>query len=159
MRKLWPLALLLAACGAQDVGAGLDPLRLTATSLPPAYLGEPYSASLAAEGGVRPYSFTLDGKLPEGLSFQGGRLFGVPKEKGSFPLLLTVEDAAKNSRAQRLTLTVSDPPPPRLALVLPRPRWRAPSSSSPGWRAGRRWASRWRCASPTSSPTSQASKP
>ena len=119
MRKLWPLALLLAACGAQDVGAGLDPLRLTATSLPPAYLGEPYSASLAAEGGVRPYSFTLDGKLPEGLSFQGGRLFGVPKEKGSFPLLLTVEDAAKNSRAQRLTLTVSDPPPPRLALVLP----------------------------------------
>ena len=104
MRKLWPLALLLAACGAQDVGAGLDPLRLTATSLPPAY---------------RPYSFTLDGKPPEGLSFQGGRLFGVPKEKGSFPLLLTVEDAAKNSRAQRLTLTVSDPPPPRLALVLP----------------------------------------
>ena len=94
MRKLWPLALLLAACGAQDVGAGLDPLRLTATSLPPAYLGEPYSASLAAEGGVRPYSFTLDGKLPEGLSFQGGRLFGVPKEKGSFPLLLTVEEEA-----------------------------------------------------------------
>ena len=30
-----------------------------------------------------------------------------------------MEDAAKNSRAQRLTLTVSDPPPPRLALVLP----------------------------------------
>ena len=106
MRKLWPLALLLAACGAQDVGAGLDPLRLTATSLPPAYLGEPYSASLAAEGGVRPYSFTLDGKLPEGLSFQWWRLFGVPKEKGSFPLLLTVEDAAKNSRAKRITLSL-----------------------------------------------------
>ncbi|SDF16537.1 hypothetical protein SAMN04488243_1295 [Thermus arciformis] len=118
MRKLWPLALLLAACGAQDVGT-VDPLRLTATGLPPAYLGEPYSASLAAEGGVRPYRFSLDGKLPEGLAFQGGRISGVPKEKGSFPLVLTVEDAAKNSRAQKLTLTVSDPPPPRLALVLP----------------------------------------
>ncbi|BAW01648.1 Ig family protein [Thermus thermophilus] len=118
MRKLWPLALLLAACGAQDVGT-VDPLRLTATGLPPAYLGEPYAAAFSAEGGVRPYRFSLDGKLPEGLAFQGGRISGVPKEKGSFPLVLTVEDAAKNSRAQKLTLTVSDPPPPRLALVLP----------------------------------------
>jgi hypothetical protein len=119
MRKLWPLALLLAACGAQDVGGGLDPLRLTATALPPAYLGEPYQAVFSAEGGVRPYSFGLDGKLPQGLTFQGGRLSGVPKEKGSFALILTVEDAAKNSRVQKLTLTVSDPPPPRLTLVLP----------------------------------------
>ncbi|MDM7324844.1 MAG: hypothetical protein P3W93_007665, partial [Thermus sp.] len=30
-----------------------------------------------------------------------------------------VEDGAKNSRVQWLTLTVSDPPPPRLALVAP----------------------------------------
>ncbi len=119
MRKLWLLALLLAACGTQDVGTGLDPLRLTATTLPPAYLGEPYQAAFSAEGGVRPYSFGLEGKLPQGLAFQGGRLSGVPKEKGQFPLILTVEDGAKNSRVQRLTLTVSDPPPPRLTLVLP----------------------------------------
>ena len=50
----------------------------------------------------------------------------MPKEKGSFPLLLTVEDAAKNSRAQRLTLTVSDPPPPRLTLVAPQAQVEAP---------------------------------
>ncbi len=118
MRKLWPLALLLAACGAQDVGRAWTPCA----SPPPAFPGlpgEPYQATFSAEGGVRPYSFGLDGKLPEGLSFQGGRLSGVPKEKGSFPLIITVEDGAKNSRAQRLTLTVSDPPPPRLTLVLP----------------------------------------
>ena len=120
MRKLWPLFLLLAACGTQDpTGAGMEPLRLTSTNLPPAYLGESYSVAFSAEGGVRPYSFSLDGKLPQGLSFQGGRLSGVPKEKGTFPLTLTVEDGAKNSRAQRLTLTVSDPPPPRLTLVAP----------------------------------------
>ncbi|WP_022797319.1 putative Ig domain-containing protein [Thermus islandicus] len=120
MRKLWPLALLLAACGTQDpTGAGTEPLRLTASSLPPAYLGEAYQAVFSAEGGLRPYAFSLEGKLPQGLTFQGGRISGVPREKGSFSLVLTVEDAAKNSRAQKLTLTVSDPPPPRLTLVLP----------------------------------------
>ncbi|GAB5602760.1 putative Ig domain-containing protein [Thermus sp. FJN-A] len=120
MRKLWPLVLFLAACGTQDpTGVGTEPLRLTATSLPPAYLGESYAYAFSAEGGVRPYSFALEGKLPQGLAFQGGRISGVPREKGQFALILTVEDGAKNSRAQRLTLTVSDPPPPRLSLVAP----------------------------------------
>jgi hypothetical protein len=120
MRKLWPLALLLAACGTQDpAGVGMEPLRLTASSLPPAYLGESYAHAFSAEGGVRPYSFALEGRLPQGLAFQGGRLSGVPKEKGQFPLILTVEDGVKNSRSTRLTLTVSDPPPPRLTLVQP----------------------------------------
>lgn len=118
MRKLWPLLLLLPACGTQDLG-GTEALRVTASTLPPAYLGEAYSFAFSAEGGVRPYAFSLEGRLPEGLAFQGGRLSGTPKEKGQFPLILTVEDAAKNSRAQKLTLTVGDPPPPRLALVLP----------------------------------------
>jgi len=120
MRRLWPLALLLAACGTQDpAGVGVEPLRLTASRLPPAYLGENYTHAFSAEGGVRPYSFALEGKLPQGLTFQGGRLSGVPKEKGQFPLILTVEDGAKNSRSTRLALTVSDPPPPRLTLVQP----------------------------------------
>ncbi|WP_243091189.1 putative Ig domain-containing protein [Thermus neutrinimicus] len=120
MRKLWPLVFLLAACGTQDpTGAGMEPLRLTSTTLPPAYLGEDYAATFSAEGGVRPYTFSLEGKLPQGLAFQGGRISGVPREKGQFPLTLTVEDGAKNSRVQRLTLTVSDPPPPRLTLVAP----------------------------------------
>lgn len=119
MRKLWPL-LLLAACGTQDpTGVGMEPLRLTNTNLPPAYLGEAYTASFSAEGGVRPYAFSLEGQLPQGLAFQGGRITGTPREKGQFPLTLTVEDGAKNSRVQRLTLTVSDPPPPRLTLVAP----------------------------------------
>ncbi|WP_279165460.1 putative Ig domain-containing protein [Thermus scotoductus] len=120
MRKLWPLFLLLAACGTQDpAGTGMEPLRLTSTSLPPAYLGEPYQALFSAEGGLRPYAFSLEGRLPQGLTFQGGRITGTPREKGQFPLTLTVEDGAKNSRVQRLTLTVSDPPPPRLTLVAP----------------------------------------
>jgi len=120
MRKLWPLLLLLAACGTQDpTGVGVEPLRLTASSLPPAYLGENYAYAFSAEGGVRPYTFSLEGRLPQGLTFQGGRISGVPREKGQFPLILTVEDGIKNSRSGRLTLTVSDPPPPRLTLVQP----------------------------------------
>ncbi|MGQ9735747.1 MAG: putative Ig domain-containing protein [Thermaceae bacterium] len=116
MRVVW-LLLLLAACGSQDLSL-TEPLRLS-TALPPAYLGEAYGAQVVAEGGVRPYTYTLEGRLPEGISFSGGRFTGIPKEKGSFPLTLTVEDGAKNSRVQKLTLVVQDPPPPRLVLVLP----------------------------------------
>ncbi len=124
MRQAWPL-LLLAGCGSQDL-AGQEPLRLTQASPPPAYLGEPYAYAFAAEGGVRPYTFSLDGPLPEGLTFQGGRLSGTPRAKGSFTLILTVEDGAKNSRSQRLTLQVTDPPPPRLTLLLPQAQVEGP---------------------------------
>ncbi len=114
---LWFLA--LAGCGSQELATPTEPLRLIQASPPPAYLGESYTYAFAAEGGVRPYAFSLEGRLPQGLGFQGGRLTGTPREKGEFPLILTVEDGAKNSRAQRITLRVQDPPPPRLNLVLP----------------------------------------
>ncbi len=110
-------ATLLAACGTEG-GPG-EPLRLLTSRPPAAYLGERYQASFPASGGVRPYDYKLQGKLPKGLSFANGKLIGTPREKGSFKLSLVVSDAAMSSRSASFVLRVSDPPPPRLLAKLP----------------------------------------
>src|SRR3546814_1655577 len=48
--------------------------------------GVAYSQVFAASGGAAPYSYTLTGTLPAGLSFDiaSGTLSGVPAEQGSF---------------------------------------------------------------------------
>ncbi len=115
----------LAGCGTSDGGPG-EPLRLAVRSLPPAYIGERYEAKLPASGGVRPYSFELEGKLPKGLRFASGRISGVPQEKGSFKITVVVNDAALSSRSVPLTLKVSDPPPPKLTAKLPASETDAP---------------------------------
>lgn len=112
------LSLLLFACGSDQTTLPGEPLKLNGT-LPAAIIGQSYTANVIAEGGIRPYSFFLDGKLPQGVNFNQGRFSGVPREKGSFSLTLTVEDANLSSRLLRLTLTVSDPPPPVLRLTQP----------------------------------------
>ena len=121
MRKLWwMLVLVLAACGT-DQGLPAEPLRVQSGALPPAYLGEPYEATLEVSGGLRPYEVTLErGKLPKGLRFIGGRIYGVPQEKGSFKLTVVVKDAGLSSVTRTVELSVGDPPPPRLDLALPK---------------------------------------
>ncbi len=120
MRRFWGLGLLLlvlAACGT-DQGLPAEPLRLE-TKLPPAYLGEPYRTDLLAAGGVRPYDYALKGGLPPGLRFAGGRIEGIPKQKGTYRFEVTVRDAALGAVTKTLALTVGDPPPPRFEQVLP----------------------------------------
>ncbi len=121
MRKLWwVLVLLLAACGT-DQGPAAEPLRLLSGTLPPAYLGERYEATLEVAGGLRPYEVTLErGKLPKGLRFFGGRITGVPQEKGSFKLTVVVKDAGLSAVTRTVTLSVGDPPPPKFTLALPK---------------------------------------
>ncbi|ADR35536.1 Ig family protein [Oceanithermus profundus DSM 14977] len=118
-------ALLLAACGTSEGGAG-EPLRITVRSAPPAYIGERYEAKFPASGGVRPYRYELEGKLPQGLNFTNGRLSGIPREKGSFKVTVVVTDAALSSRSASFTLAVKDPPPPALRIKIPESETDAP---------------------------------
>ncbi|WP_174720053.1 Ig domain-containing protein, partial [Meiothermus sp. PNK-Is4] len=111
------LSLVLAACGT-DQGGSKQPLNIN-TSLPPAYVGDPYNATFTADGGVQPYTFKLEGSLPKGLTFNRTGLSGIPQEKGNYKLRLIIEDANLSKTYKDLTLVVSDPPPPRLTLVQP----------------------------------------
>lgn len=113
------LGILLAACGSDGQSdQSRQPLRLT-LRFETGYVDEPYNTTLTADGGVRPYRFTLEGNLPKGLSYSNGRISGTPQEKGSFELIVSVEDANLSNRTQKVTLVIGETPPPRLDQVFP----------------------------------------
>src|SRR3546814_5655895 len=75
-----------------------------------------YSQVFAASGGAAPYSYTLTGTLPAGLSFDiaSRTLSGVPAEQGSFPISVVATDrspgpGAPYSISSNYTLQVTAP--------------------------------------------------
>jgi large repetitive protein len=83
-------------------------------------VGRPLQISIDAKGGAPGYSWKLSGKLPAKTGFTGDKgngststLQGVPAEAGTFPIVLTVTDAAGASAEVKLTLTVA----PRLQIA------------------------------------------
>lgn len=124
---LFVLSTGLLSCGSdnQNTQQSREPLRLN-LNLSPAYIDDPYNVQLAADGGVRPYRYIMDGNLPKGLSYADGRISGTPQEKGSYELTFTVEDSNLSSRFQKATLTVGDTPPPQLELKYPLAEMDAP---------------------------------
>lgn len=113
------LSILFASCGSDNQNdQNRQPLRLT-LRFDTGYVDEPYNTTLTADGGIRPYKFSLEGNLPKGLSYNSGRISGTPQEKGSFELIVSVEDANLSNRTQKVTLTIGETPPPRLDQVFP----------------------------------------
>ncbi len=88
-------------------------LGITTGSLPAGTAGQPYAASLAATGGVAPYSWTVSsGSLPAGLTLNQatGAITGTPASSGSSPVGVTVTDSSSptpGSVSQTYTLTVN----------------------------------------------------
>ena len=67
-------------------------LSLTNT-LPNGTVGVPYSALIGATGGVTPYSCSITGALPAGLSLTGCTVSGTPTTQGSSPITVKVTDS------------------------------------------------------------------
>ena len=85
-------------------------------------VGRPLKISVEAKGGTPGYSWKLSGTLPAKTGFIGNQgngstsvLQGVPAEQGTFPIVLTVTDAAGVSVEVKLTLTVA--PKLRIATI------------------------------------------
>ncbi len=113
------LSILFASCGSDNQNnQNRQPLRLT-LRFDTGYVDEPYNTTLTADGGIRPYKFSLEGNLPKGLTYSNGRISGTPQEKGNFELTVSVEDANLSNRTQKVTLTIGETPPPRLDQVFP----------------------------------------
>jgi len=112
-------ALLLGGCTGNVTTPG-ETLRILGTSLPAAYVAEPYDQAIQAVGGLRPYDFKLaEGALPPGLDLQGGAIRGTPSKTGSYGFTLQVSDANLSTTVQKYTLTVSQVPPPTLDFNAP----------------------------------------
>ncbi len=90
------------------------PLQVTTSSLPAGTQGVHYSNSLAATGGVPPYSWSLtSGPLPQGMTLSGtGVISGTPTgSSGSFPITAQVTDTLRNTASSSgLTLIINSGP-------------------------------------------------
>lgn len=78
--------------------------------------GMAYSQSFTALGGNAPYTYSLSGTVPSGLSFNSstGTLSGTPVQTGSFPLTVTATDSSTGTGAPfsvsaNYTLSVASP--------------------------------------------------
>ncbi len=95
-------------------------LRITVTqqapvistgSLPDGMVGVAYAASLAATGGVPPYTWAASG-LPSGLGLSGATIAGTPAQAGQFSVRVQVTDAFGASSSKTLSLNIAPPPVP-----------------------------------------------
>ena len=87
------------------VGPGLS---LTTTNLSQATRFVPYTATLAAAGGVAPYSWTVvSGNLPAGLSLSSaGAISGTPTVVGPSSFTIQVADAGGATASRAFSMTV-----------------------------------------------------
>ena len=91
----------------------VPPLSITSSSLPSGQVGKSYSATLAATGGIAPYSWAIaGGALPAGLSLNAstGAISGTPTAAGSNTAVsFKVTDSEKSAQTQtaNLSLTVA----------------------------------------------------
>ncbi|WP_436772398.1 fibronectin type III domain-containing protein [Yinghuangia sp. YIM S09857] len=98
-------------------GATVTPakgLAVTTTVLPPALVGQPYTATLQAEGGTEPYRWSAE-SLPPGFTLDPltGTLTGTATEPGDHAFTIRVADTSTPAREAegQLALSVQPAPP------------------------------------------------
>jgi hypothetical protein len=104
------------------VNPATAPPTVTTTSLPNGTQNTAYSATLAATGGTKPYSWSITaGALPAGLTLASstGVISGKPTGTGTSNFTVQVTDANSLTAAQPLSLTVVGPPPTVTTTSLP----------------------------------------
>lgn len=116
-----------------SVSVGADQPQITTGSLPGGRVQQAYSATLAANGGVSPYTWRMTtGTLPTGLSLNtnSGVMSGTPSQTGNFAITVEVKDAAEQTDTQALTLSVTSSSSPLQITTSSLPAGRAYTSYS-----------------------------
>jgi hypothetical protein len=86
-------------------------LTITTTSLPGVDVGIPYSVTLAASGGSQPFTWTVTGALPGGLTLNSttGVLSGTPTSPGTANFRVHLADLVGLTTFKDLSIVVSFP--------------------------------------------------
>jgi RHS repeat-associated protein len=90
------------------------PLIITTASLPGGTQAVPYSASLSAGGGLKPYVWTIaSGTLPAGLTLNSstGAISGTPTGSGSSNFTVQATDSASPANVATAPLAIAIAPP------------------------------------------------
>ncbi len=86
------------------------PLAVSTSSLGDGFLGVAYSSSVAATGGVPPYTWTFGG-LPDGVAgSSGGVLSGTPTKPGAFQVTASVADSKGGKTSRQFTVNITNAP-------------------------------------------------
>lgn len=83
-------------------------LTIAPTSLPAGVATRAYTTTtVTTTGGVAPYTYTLSGTLPSGMTFDGsaGTFSGTPTQSGDFPVSVIVKDSTPNNNNTPATAT------------------------------------------------------
>jgi hypothetical protein len=85
------------------------PLEITnqGSVLAPGTVGQSYANSLFASGGVRPWTWSIIGSLPPGLSLSGNTISGTPTTAGTFSFTARVRSADGQQAERIFTISVS----------------------------------------------------
>ncbi len=117
---LTPSTSTVAPPTANDIGTGnltcniIKPapgtITITSSSLPNGTVGVAYSATLQATGGTTPYTWSVSGTLPAGLSLNSGTgtITGTPTTAGG-PTTLTFQVTGGGTATRALTITINPP--------------------------------------------------
>jgi hypothetical protein len=103
-----------------DVGPPPPPLAIRTDLLPHALQSLPYNVALQAEGGIGPYSWSIEsGALPDGLTMTpGGIISGRATTVGSTSFVVRLKDSLGTSSTKSFFLIVAQPPPPLLIQTI-----------------------------------------
>ncbi len=88
-------------------------LTFPPATLQPGTIGQSYSATVTASGGVSPYSYTIVfGSLPDGLTLTGsgtgaGNIMGTPTTAGTFNFTVQATDTVSETATEAFTIVIT----------------------------------------------------
>jgi hypothetical protein len=108
-------------------GVTCPAITLGPATLPNARVGTDYKASIAAAGGAAPYTYSLTGSLPPGMSLSGDTIAGNPTTAGTFQFGINALDANKCAGSGSFSLVVA---PQAIACSSEAPSLASPAGGS-----------------------------